>query len=57
VITLIDKNGNRHDYSSNSYLILVVDGDRIKAEGDIGLDSLAPILMKIVAQKFSGRGS
>lgn len=52
MITLTDKTGQTKTYSTESYILLTVEGESIKAYGDVSLKSLTPLLMKILAEKF-----
>ena len=44
-------NENR-EYNSDGYILLYVKGDRVKVTGELELKSLAPLLMKALAEKM-----
>ena len=39
--------------TTNGYILLYLDGDKLRADGDIELGALAPFLIKTLAEKMS----
>ena len=40
-------------YNANGFLLLVLDGDKIKFSGNVKLTSLVPVILKYSAEKLS----
>lgn len=54
MIKLTDKSGTEKCYPTDSYLLLYFEGENLKATGDIKMQDIAPLLLKLVAKKFGG---
>ena len=53
IISVTKNNQEISRIETSSYLILHLQGDKIKTVGDIELKDLAPIIMKLAMEKLS----
>jgi len=51
-ITIAKEGADTAAIRTSGYIVLYLVGDRIQFKGDIAIASLAPYLMKILADKF-----
>ena len=52
IITIAKEGADTVSIRTNGYIVLYLVGDRIQFKGDIAIASLAPYLMKIMAERF-----
>ena len=50
---IITGKGNQERITTDGYLLLFLEGDRVKTSGNIDLKALTPILTKIVLERMN----
>ena len=54
IVRIIDSGtDNMKEITTDGYILLYLDGGKLRASGEFDLGSLAPLLMRLVADKMS----
>lgn len=55
LITLTEPNGQCKQFFTDSFILLTVENNHVKATGDIALKDLGPLLLELAMKKFGGK--